>query len=42
MTTVDWSYLVAFVGTPGLVVLIGYVAVRLHERADDRKNHPAE
>ena len=32
-------YLLAFVFTPALAILLGYVSVRLHERSLD-KRHP--
>lgn len=36
------TWLLAFVATPALVVVLGYVAVRLHERGAPAPHHPAE
>ena len=38
--TDPWTFGLAFVLAPSLVVGLGYLAVRLHERSDPR--HPAE
>lgn len=38
-----WLFTFAFVVCPAIVVLVGYVAVRLHERSLDRdRSRPAE
>jgi len=41
MTTADWTFVLAYVVAPAVVVGVGYVAVLLHERAA-RRHHPGE
>ena len=39
----DQLWFLAFIITPALVILGGYVAVRMHERSlDQHHRHPAE
>lgn len=43
MSSTDQLWFLAFVITPGLVLLGGYIAVRLHEWSlDKHKRNPAE
>ena len=37
-----WTFALAFVVTPAVVLALGYVAVRLHERSLPPRSGPAE